>query len=368
VNVITKPTIHKCLSLALQSSEHLDENEIVQITQFCFDAISSPPAGSRNIVNDIMDLIPHSQPKNSIYPDYIHEDAYHECCLMNDVLGFDEVAQLFDKDRRRHLCENFFMPRDFRGCLERARKVKPNTQEFSSIVATAFGSASIPSLAHLADPVVRKLDSENLPTWAEELLTWQTECKSKLESLTAAMGSMSQAVSSVQQKNQTLESLLTAHIDSLQDLKKRSDGVEELNNAQDKCSQVLGGRCAQLESTVQSLQQHWSAAEVGDLWKSHESLQQRVAMQEEQLQQLTELLPSWRSEPVATTLNLVETHPENLDDSDTRQRLFGACALSSRESGSIGEHKRAETPPGVALKRGGSRGRACSSVGKRFCF
>jgi len=134
VKVITKPTLHKCLSYALKSSEHLDENEIAQISQFCFDAISCPPAGSRNIVKDILDLIPRSQPKQSVYGDYIYEGPYHECCLMNDVLGFDEVVRLFDKDRRRHLFEHFFMPQDFRRCLERARNVKPNTQEFSSIV------------------------------------------------------------------------------------------------------------------------------------------------------------------------------------------------------------------------------------------
>jgi len=98
-----------------------------------------------------LDLIPNSRPKRHLDQDAIYEDAYHQCCLMNDILGFDEVAQLFDKDRTRHSCETFFMPRDFRTCLEQARRLTVGSEEYTHVVSSLASSAKTQSLENLSD-------------------------------------------------------------------------------------------------------------------------------------------------------------------------------------------------------------------------
>jgi len=200
--VITKPTLHRCLSLALQTSEHLYEQEIFQISQFCFDAICSPPDTASSPMTAFLDLIPNSRPKRHLDQDAIYEDAYHQCCLMNDILGFDEVAQLFDKDRTRHSCETFFMPRDFRTCLEQARRLTVGSEEYTHVVSSLASSAKTQSLENLADIMLGGEDSYKSSAWAEEIFNWQADCKLELESLTHALQSVSEGIASLQQRVQ----------------------------------------------------------------------------------------------------------------------------------------------------------------------
>jgi len=149
--------------------------------------------------------------------------------------------------------------------------------------------------------------------------------------------------------------LLETQVDLLQGLKKRGEWVEELKNVQEECSKSLGDQCAQLalESRIQSLQQHFSASEVNDLWKAQASLQHKVTIQEELLQQLTRSLAGLHRAPITAAL---EIHPESFDDSGTGHGLFQACAESNHESESVEKHRCADCPSDVAVNR------------KRHCF
>lgn len=270
-------------------SDELDDLEISQLVDFCFNAVVSPNTVCANksslsvlkgyfqgFANCIGRCIapkteePKANSKSSrarLARTKVHEhitiDDFLVSCASCDRVGFNDVVTLFDSNRKMSWLERFFMPRYIKkNVMDRIAAVR---KARSNPAASVRGDLKPTPVAEADPPPAEAADEEDMTV--EELLgdkvvpegmaneaLWHLSLEERKEVLNMSHFKVEELYRKGERLETAFENLREPHAEDIQRaLQRLADREHKIENLVQRLTGMMGSMGASLETTISKL-------------------------------------------------------------------------------------------------------------------